>query len=481
MVQNRNYKYIPAILVILTTVFLTILLLSLPEADFESKATFYRTSTVVLASFSLIILYSWIIIHQVIGLLSLIFATLITIFYSLLTGEFSFSFHILSYAALSTVSHYYLTQADEFRRMNEIKLEEYSENINSLSDSLSKSGVSEASLEKKKLRFASLKTFTEELSSTLNVDDVMEIIVDEAQSIIGKAEEAVFYMIGRNETELNLVTSRRPQDMKPIKAKKGDLYDNWVLRHRQPLLIEDTHRDFRFDINLDSKDVQMRSIIISPMIHKDKVMGILRLASTEVGSFFPDDLRLLNIITDLAAVSLENTQLYQRTVELAVTDSLTGLFVLRYFSERMEEELNRALRSSATMSLIILDVDFFKAYNDSFGHSAGDIALKAITRIMRRVTKAGDLIGRYGGEEFIIVLPGKTKKEAQVIAEKIRKEVNEHDFSIRRSPADLTVSLGVSSFPRDAKVSSELIQKADEALYQAKRKGRNKVCLASSL
>jgi len=157
-------------------------------------------------------------------------------------------------------------------------------------------------------------------------------------------------------------------------------------------------------------------------------------------------------------------------VDLAVRDGLTGLFNRRYFNELIMVEINRLKRSPAALSLLMLDIDNFKNYNDNQGHPAGDILLKEAAKVFKNSVRPSDVICRYGGEEFIIILPQTDKMAAKIVAERLRVQFELY------LPA--TVSIGIASIPEDAQGISALIEKADNALYQAKKSGKNKWCLA---
>ena len=155
-------------------------------------------------------------------------------------------------------------------------------------------------------------------------------------------------------------------------------------------------------------------------------------------------------------------------VDLAVRDGLTGLFNRRYFNELINIEINRVRRYPASLSLLMLDIDNFKIYNDTKGHPAGDELLKGAARVFRNSVRAVDIVCRYGGEEFVILLPQADKKVAQIIAERMRVQMGLY------LPA--TVSIGIATLPDDAVEAEQLIEKADNALYQAKKTGKNKWC-----
>ena len=184
----------------------------------------------------------------------------------------------------------------------------------------------------------------------------------------------------------------------------------------------------------------------------------------------------MDIIGHLGAVAIQNALLYSRTQELAIKDGLTGLVVRRYFLERFLQEIKRAARNNRTLSLLIFDIDYFKAYNDRYGHTAGDLVLKHLARTITSMMREGDIVGRYGGEEIVALLYGRDKTEAESEAEEIRKVIRNKPLTLRRHAANITVSIGLSSYPEDAVLEEELIKVADERLYKAKARGRDRVC-----
>ena len=161
-----------------------------------------------------------------------------------------------------------------------------------------------------------------------------------------------------------------------------------------------------------------------------------------------------------------------------MTDDLTGIFNYRYFVQKLEEEKKRASRYSLQLSLIMLDLDWFKKTNDTYGHEIGNIVLKEIVQVVNSCVRDTDTFCRYGGEEFIIILPQTGSKDAVVLGERIRAEVEKHDFSMATSIPDLsiTVSLGTTSFPDNGLSPADLVQTVDMALYRAKGAGKNMVC-----
>lgn len=177
------------------------------------------------------------------------------------------------------------------------------------------------------------------------------------------------------------------------------------------------------------------------------------------------------------AIAIKNAQLYQRTRELSSQDDLTLLFSRRHLFDQLEKEVQRAKRYGRLFSVVMLDIDDFKRYNDTYGHLRGDEVLKEIARLIRTNIRRADIAARYGGEEFVILLPEIPKSGAIVVAEKIRSAVEKHPFPGRETQPGgrLTITLGVSSFPQDAEEGHRLLDLADRALYVGKAQGGNRV------
>jgi diguanylate cyclase (GGDEF)-like protein len=244
-------------------------------------------------------------------------------------------------------------------------------------------------------------------------------------------------------------------------------------------LVEDIKKDFRFDLEkLKNQDLRpFSSLISSSLISEHRFLGILRLDNPQPNFYSQDDVRLLLKICDLGAVALENSQLFEDTQDLAIHDALTSIYTKGYFFQRLKEECKRGIRQHTAFSLLMLDIDFFKEYNDKFGHTTGDIVLKSLTaNITESLKDLNPIVGRFGGEEFCVLLEGIDKKKAFKVACALCERIEKKKIILRRIETNITVSIGIATFPSDATDEVELIQKADAALYEAKQKGRNQVC-----
>lgn len=185
----------------------------------------------------------------------------------------------------------------------------------------------------------------------------------------------------------------------------------------------------------------------------------------------------LDILVTQFISSLKRANLYRKIQELAITDSLTKIFTRRYILDRFDEELRRSRELKITLSCLMIDIDNFKSYNDTYGHHVGDIVLRNIADLIKLNSREIDLIGRFGGEEFLVVLPMTDKAGALFAAERIRRAVESKRIKAFDEVLGVTVSIGIANFPEDSLVIQELIDRADWALYRSKRTGKNKVTI----
>ncbi|HEY5595194.1 MAG TPA: diguanylate cyclase, partial [Nitrospiria bacterium] len=231
-------------------------------------------------------------------------------------------------------------------------------------------------------------------------------------------------------------------------------------------------------IGLPSDHPPVRSFLGIPLILRDRVIGGISVANKLDGSgYTEEDEDILSLLAFQAAAAVEQVRLLEDTQRQAVTDGLTGLFNHREFQKRLQDELDRCKRYGRDFSLLLVDIDYFKSFNDTHGHPFGDLVLKEIGSLIRKTVRTMDIPARYGGEEFVIIAPETTAENAKLLAERLRKNVSAHSFL---TPAGqqviLSVSIGLASFPLDAQDREGLIQATDRALYFAKEAGRNRVC-----
>jgi diguanylate cyclase (GGDEF)-like protein len=214
-----------------------------------------------------------------------------------------------------------------------------------------------------------------------------------------------------------------------------------------------------------------------PIKNKGVLIGVLAISKKRRGHYGSEDLALIMTLASQAGVVIENAQLYAAAKMRANTDELTGLYNHRYFHERLEEEISRGLRFGSTFSLVLLDLDLFKRYNDTHGHLAGDEILRHVGQCIKSSLRNTDLAFRYGGDEFALVLASTSLTNAHKVAERVRRSI---EAGMSSKELTITCSLGVATWPVDGMIKDALIQRADSTLYHAKRWG-NRTCLASEL
>jgi diguanylate cyclase (GGDEF)-like protein len=224
-----------------------------------------------------------------------------------------------------------------------------------------------------------------------------------------------------------------------------------------------------------------RTILYLPLRTRDENMGILMvdnlLSQQEIP---PEQIPVLTAVAGQLGMAIKNARLFQGVEELSITDGLTGLYLLRYFRQRLKEEFYRAERTHGQLSLMILDIDHFKRFNDTYGHQAGDTILTTVAERVLSNARKIDLTARYGGDEFVILLPDTSAEEALLLAERLHQAVSNEPVALtNKNSLHLTVSIGVATYPTHAATIDELIKRADEALYWIKSHGRNRIRLYS--
>ena len=467
-------RIILGIFSIISFILSTLFLYNLPTTHGILTIFYFRLAGTLIFSYNIAIILAWFAFGAAIGVTITIISAIFTLLLNLRIGLVGHSVFTLPFFLTALFGFASWRSKNRIDDLYHLKLEKLGEDMNILSNDIEDRRKSICSVEGKLKRYAMLKEVLDSFSTQLLLDDITNLIMEKTSGKIGKQGRILLFLVDTEKQELMLSASRGAER---VTAKKGDLFDRWVMKNRKPLIVEDITTDFRFSTdNHGELKKAFKSIAAAPLVSGDKIIGILRMDNIREFIYTQDDLRLLDIIASLSAVSIENALLYARTQELARKDSLTGLAVRRYFLERLNAELKRAAIKKANLSLLMIDIDHFKEYNDKFGHAAGDVVLKHIAWTMNSMIKEGDIIAGYGGEEIVIMLCGRNKKEAASEAEYIRKAVRNNPITLRRRISSITISIGVSSYPGDVSSVEDLIKIADERLYKAKAGGRDRVC-----
>lgn len=259
-----------------------------------------------------------------------------------------------------------------------------------------------------------------------------------------------------------------------VRLGAGEGVSGHVVRTRRPYRTGDvTAVSFRKELD----ETPVRSELAVPLVSSGEVLGVLDVGSSEANAFDEADVVTLEAVADQSAIALCNARAHERLAAEAAADALTGLPNHREIVRRLDHEFAMARRHRRPFSLLFLDLDRFKGINDEWGHEAGDVVLREFAELAHGALRAGDTLGRYGGEEFIALLPEATGDEARLVAERLRTRIAGHAFRVPGG-AHVTVSTGVATYPTHGTSCRELLRAADAALYAAKRDGRDRVCVA---
>lgn len=302
--------------------------------------------------------------------------------------------------------------------------------------------------------------------------DAGSAIIDFATNLTGTPAGSIAIFDERKE-EMQMIASKgfsaQFKRTDRWQLRKGGLTSK-ILNQSGPFMIEDIRR-------LESPNPMLLregaiSLLAAPLVVERKIVGILYVNDFKSRTFRTEDISLFSLLTIYAGLTIERVRSIEEMRRLSITDGLTSLYNQRYLMEQMEKEVLRAGRHGRPTTVIMIDIDNFKAYNDSFGHMEGNKVLKKISRILSKSSRLTDTVGRFGGEEFCIILPEIDKEGAVGYAERLVRDI----AAMKDKNRKVTISAGVATFPEDATRHHNLLQKADEKLYEAKENGRNKVC-----
>jgi diguanylate cyclase (GGDEF)-like protein len=400
-------------------------------------------------------------------------------------------------------------RAGDLHRSSSLKLQEFSEEANLLRSEREKSESRLDGLREKRDRFRLLGGLTSALSETLKEAAVIQLVLERAAVIIPGGSPRFFLVDeGRVIRDVTPHSGTQP-------PHADDEFNMTILRTASVLSVEDVTRDFRFrhsesmaappiaDIRVGGGQVGARvlggdtmsrlaegtafnpgaavSLIAAPLVSRGVVTGLLRMNSATASAFTTDDLRLLSIIAQMASIALENARLYEKTEEMAMVDGLTRLYKRWYFQNRFQEECHRFRRYRSGASVLMIDIDHFKSFNDTHGHTFGDRVLRRVAEIVKAEIRPSDLAGRYGGEEFSVLMPRCGAVEAREIGEKVRRAVESRAAEGMPDGVKVTVSIGAAACPDEIGDMQKAIEEADRALYAAKHGGRNRVVSVGAL
>jgi len=313
------------------------------------------------------------------------------------------------------------------------------------------------------------------VSQTLNLGEILDSVLDKVMEVMGVEASGIF-LLDEQTNKLLLrahrgMPARLVRDLKALNVEDG--FIGKVAQSGKPLLMDDVSVDHR--LARSKARGKFESFAAVPIIAKEKIRGVMGVGSHRYREFPDWEVRMLGTISNQIGMAIENAQLYEHALQLAFTDSLTGLYNRRYLMEQIEREFIRAERSKSPFSLIMVDLDGLKDINDSYGHHHGDAFLREVGRIIKVNTRASDVAARWGGDEFMLLATEADSASSSKIAERVRSQVGRYRMEIDGRKVGITISAGVVSYPAHALGISELIKNVDEAMYNAKRGGKNQL------
>jgi diguanylate cyclase (GGDEF)-like protein len=319
------------------------------------------------------------------------------------------------------------------------------------------------------------------ITSTMQPQEVLRTMLKKTSDLLQPAVWSLT-LLDENTNQLKyeiLINDPSIDREKPIEL--GDGLHGWVAKYGQAIFASETkveNAPMPQHLAHLAKNV---GLMIVPMKSKNKVLGTIHLQRNlrDKAPYTEEDLKILQTVGDYAAIAIENAKNFRKVEELTIRDDLTMLSNARHLHNILDVEVNRAQRYHKPFSMIFMDIDHFKQVNDTYGHIHGSELLKEVAEIIHRCIRVVDFGARYGGDEFVIVLPETSKPEAMAIAERIREAVEKNKFLERGGLSiHFTASLGVATFPQDAESKDDLIKMADHAMYESKRASRNRVSSA---
>jgi diguanylate cyclase (GGDEF)-like protein len=320
--------------------------------------------------------------------------------------------------------------------------------------------------------------------STLDLDTVLQAILTSAMGFAQTpAGSVALYCDLKRELSLHAHSGLTADFVKTERweVTPGGLTEQ-VLQAGDITFVEDTEKTVFFNNPIALKE-GIRSLVCVPLVFRERIMGILYLDDFTPRKFDREKLNLLSVLASFAAMAIHNATLHKHTKLMAITDSLTGLHNHRYFKQYFKQEMGRARRYHKPLSIIMMDVDDFKSFNDSFGHATGDLLLSLLGELILRTIRGVDVAFRYGGEELVVLLPDTRLDQAILAAERLRLGIQDGTAGqlVGCATRGVTVSVGVANYPENADNMDELFNIVDTLLYRAKHCGKNKVYHQESL
>lgn len=316
------------------------------------------------------------------------------------------------------------------------------------------------------------------LTSHLTRENVYKVVMDKIGKLL-EPQAWTLLLVDPLTEELcfEIVVAPAADQLLGKRLVPGEGFAGWIGKNGRPLLLPDLSKDKRYALQVDPQLIgfKAKSLLSVPLTSRERISGMIQLFNGQgKASFTCQDQRILETIADFTAIAIENSRLLEQVRDLTITDDLTGLYNSRHFQTLCDYELERASRYDHELSLVFLDLDYFKQVNDRFGHLTGSRLLKEVGQLFRESIRKVDHAARYGGDEFVFLLPSTCREGACRMAENLLTLLRDKVFfGDNQEPIKVTASIGICTYPTAAANQTELVKRADEAMYRIKRTGRD--------
>lgn len=324
-----------------------------------------------------------------------------------------------------------------------------------------------------------LKRISLNLTSNLDLQKLLDVLVTEAMSLIKNAHAAHIFLYERGELEFGASLDDKGERNVPISKPRKDGLTYSVVKTGKQIIVEDMSNHPLYK----GTPIQWAGSIIGvPLKFKDEIVGVMNLSKRVVGKFTRSEIRLISLLADQAAVAIFNASMYRRLAQMANTDSVTGLPNRRALDERLQEEWRLAEQTQLPFAVVMMDLDGFKAVNDTFGHNIGDELLYSLFNFLAQRMRSSDFLARYGGDELTLVMRNTDIDAAQTVTKKVIELMQEYRFAYPKGKEmKLGITAGIAIYPTHASNPSDMIRAADSALYHAKKYNRGKYAIAKGV
>lgn len=315
------------------------------------------------------------------------------------------------------------------------------------------------------------------LTSSLTIKEVLEKILGKVAEYFSP-ENWSLLLVDEEKQELyfEIIVGEVADKIKDIRLKVGEGVAGWVAKTGRPLIVPSVKNEPLFNKKIDEMtQFETESIICIPLRIRDKVIGVIELINKrDLSPLHQYDIEVLSTVADYAAIALENARNFEQVEKLTITDDVTELYNSRYLHTILQDETEKAVRQGKNLSIIFFDIDRFKKINDTHGHLFGSRLLGKVGKLVASHLKEGFSAARYGGDEYVVILPDTDKKSAVTFCKTLQKSLNTEKFFLEEGlDVTLTASFGIASFPEDARGKDKLLQIADERMYKVKDRSKN--------